>query len=355
MAEEKTQAKALSMSNTKKEMLDAYNALLKQLQEKRQAELKPEKKIEEKKEREIVKVAETLSSEGVVKDIGNLKLEIGKRLTQIADGLEEEVNKYKKIQEAIKIRDGELKELYEIERSAETLAALIEAQKQRRQEFESEMAARKEELNQEIQIIREGWEKDKKAYEAQIKERDNAEAKTREREKEEYSYTFRREQQLAKDRFEDEKAKTEKEILLKKEQMEKDLAEREKAIAESEEELNELREKVAAFPKETEQAVNTAVKETTQRITVEAKNKEELLRKEFDGQRNVLTTRIESLEKTVKEQSGQIANLSEQLEKSYQKVQDIAVKSVEGSSSLKSLTSLQQLVTEQTRKQSQEK
>jgi hypothetical protein len=355
MAEEKIQTKALSMSNTKKEMLDAYNALLKQLQEKREAELKPEKKIEEKKERETVKVAETLSSEGVVKEIGNLKLEIGKRLTQIADGLEEEVNKYKKIQEAIKIRDGELKELYEIERSAETLAALIEAQNQKRQEFESEMVARKEELNREIQVIRDAWGKEKKEHEAEMTERDAAEAKRREREKEEYSYTFRREQQLAKDKFEDDKAKTEKEIQLKKELMEKDLAERETVIAEKEQELNELREKVAAFPKEMEQAVNTAVKETTERITGEAKNKEELTRKEFDGQRNVLTTRIESLEKTVKEQSVQITNLSEQLEKSYQKVQDIAVKSVEGSSNLKSLTSLQQLVTEQTRKQSQEK
>jgi len=39
MAEEKTQTKPVSMSNTKKEMLGAYNALLKQLQEKREAEL----------------------------------------------------------------------------------------------------------------------------------------------------------------------------------------------------------------------------------------------------------------------------------------------------------------------------
>lgn len=69
----------------------------------------------------------------------------------------------------------------------------------------------------------------------------------------------------------------------------------------------------------------------------------------------MLTTRIESLERTVKEQSGQIANLSGQLEKAYQKVQDIALKSVEGSSNLKSLTSLQQLLSEQARKQSQEK
>jgi len=169
MAEEKIKPKELSMSNTKKEMLNAYNALLKQLQEKREAELKPEKIIEEKKKREVVEVAETLSSEGVVKEIGNLKLELGKMLTQISDGLEEEVNKYKKIQNAIKIKEEELKELYEIERSAETLAALIEAQNQKRQEFESEMAARKEELNREILAIREEWEKEKKEHEAEMK------------------------------------------------------------------------------------------------------------------------------------------------------------------------------------------
>ena len=355
MEEQKIQPEQLSMSNTKKEMLETYNALLKQLQEKKEAELRPEKKIEEKKQKEVVKVAETLSSEGVVRDIGNLKLEIGKRLTHISDGLEEEVDKFKKIQKAIELKEGEVTELYEIERSAETLAALIESQNQKRQEFESEMAARKEELNQEIRTVREGWEKEKKEHEAEVKEREAAEAKRREREKDEYGYDFKREQQLAKDKFEDEKAKTGKEIQLKKEQMEKELAERERALAEKEEELNELRTKVTAFPKEMEEAINKAIKETTERIALEAKNREELMRKEFDGERNVLTTRIESLEKTVKEQSGQIANLSGQVEKAYQKVQDIAVKSVEGSSNLKSLTSLQQLVSEQTRKQSQEK
>ena len=355
MAEEKIKPKELSMSNTKKEMLDAYHVLLKQLQEKREAELKPEIQIEEKKKREVVEVAEALSSEGVVKEIGNLKLEIGKRLTHISDGLEEEVSKFNKIKKAIEIKDEELKELYEIERSAETLAALIEAQNQKRQEFESEMAGRKEELNREIQAMREEWGKEKKGHEAEMKERDAAEAKRREREKEEYGYSFKREQKIAKDTFEDEKAKTEKEIQSKKEQMEGELAEREKVVSEKEKELDELQKKVVAFPKEIENAINETVKETTEKITLEAKNRQELIRKEFDGERNVLTTRIESLEKTVKEQSVHISNLSEQLEKAYQKVQDIAVKSVEGSSNLKSLSSLQQLLSEQSRRQPQEK
>jgi len=355
MAEEKIKPKVLSTSNTKKEMIDTYNALLKQLQEKRESELKPEKKIEEKKKGEVVEVAETLSSEGVVKEIGNLKLEIGRKLTSISDGLEEEVSKFNQIQKAIVIKDEELRELYEIERSAETLAALIEAQNKRRQEFELEIIARKEEFDREIITTREDWVKEKKGYEADIKERDAAEAKRREREKEEYGYAFKREQWLAKDRFEDEKAKAEKEIQLKKEYMEKELTEREEAVTEREGELAELQKKIIAFPDEIKEAVNKAVKETTERITLEAKNKEELIRIEFDGERNVLKTRIESLEKTVKEQSGHIANLSGQLEKSYQKVQDIAIKSVEGSSNLKSFENLQQLVSEQTKRQSQEK
>ena len=355
MTEKKIQPKRISKSNTKQEMLDAYNALLKQLEEKKDAELKPEKKIEEKKMKEVVEVADTLSSEGVVKGISNLKLEIGKMLTQISDRLEEEVNKFKGIQKAIEIKENEFKEIFEIEKTASTLATLIESQDLKRQEFESEMTARKEELNKEIQTIRAEWEKEKKDHETEFKERNSLEIKRREREKEEYQYSFQREQQIAKDKFEDEKVKLEKEIQFKKEQMEKDLDEREKAIVEKEEELSELRSRASVFPKEMETAINRAIKETTERIRQESINKEELLKKEFDGERNVLTTRIESLENTVKKQSEQIAHLSQQLEKASQKVQDIAVKAIEGSSNFKTLTSLQQLMTEQSRKQTQEK
>ncbi|MBW2674943.1 MAG: hypothetical protein JRD89_16270, partial [Deltaproteobacteria bacterium] len=59
----------------------------------------------------------------------------------------------------------------------------------------------------------------------------------------------------------------------------------------------------------------------------------------------------ESLEKTVKEQAEQISKLSGQLEKSYQKVEDIAVKAVEGSSNLQSLSNLQQMMADQSKRQ----
>ena len=137
--------------------------------------------------------------------------------------------------------------------------------------------------------------------------------------------------------------------------MEAELKLREKAVVEREEELNDLRKKAGAFPKEMETAVTRVIKDTTEKLSLEAKNREELQKKEFMGEKNVLTTRIESLEKTVKEQSEQLARLSQQLEKAYQQVQDIAVKTIEGSSNTKSLATLQQWISEQTRKSPQEK
>jgi hypothetical protein len=355
MEEKKFQPKKLTLSNTKQEMLDAYQTILKQLEAQKESELRPEKKMEEKKTKEVIQVAESLSSEGIAKEISYLRVETGKILGQISDRLEEEINKFKSVQSAVALKEKELQELYDIERSAMTLAALIESKNQKSQAFELEMTEKKEVLNREIETLRAQKDEEKADYETEVRERDLSEKKRREREKEEYDYSFKREQKITKDKFEDEKSKLEKEIQLKKVQMEGELKEREKVIAEREEELNELRKKVSAFPKEQEAAVSKVIKETTERLNLEAKNREELQRKEFLGERNVFTTRIESLEKITKEQSEQVTRLTQQLEKAYQQVQDIAVKTIEGSSTIKSFANLQQWLSEQTRKASQEK
>ncbi|MBN1380393.1 MAG: hypothetical protein JXA41_01835 [Deltaproteobacteria bacterium] len=353
--DEKKEMKKLSMSNTKQEMLDAYGVLLKQLQEKREGELKPEKKVEEKKDKEAIKSSEALTAEGVVTEIGALKLDIGKTLSRISDQLEDQVNKLATIQHAITAKEKEIQELYEIEKSAMTLAALIEAQNQKRQEFNIEMEEKKEALNQEIDEIRSAWLKEREEYNADIKERDETEKKSRARAKEEFEYTFKREQQLATEKFSYEKAKLETELKDKKEKVENELATREDAIAEKEEELNELRKRAAGFAKELEAAVAIAVKEITDRLTFESKSKEDLLRKEYEGEKNVFKTRIDSLDRTVKEQQERMALLSQQLEAAYQKVQDIAVKTVEGASNAKAIAGIQHLLGEQVRKSSQDK
>ncbi|MGH7973694.1 MAG: hypothetical protein ACREIC_33670, partial [Limisphaerales bacterium] len=246
-------------------------------------------------------------------------------------------------------------ELYGIEKAAVSLAALIEAQNQKRAEFETRMTQEREELEADVEARRSAWEEEKRAHETEIKERDAVEKKAQDRAREDFNYAFKREQQAIKDKLNDEKSALEKEIKLKRETFEKEFTERERVISEKERELADLRTKVASFPKELESAVNQSVKEVSERLKLEAKSREDLAHKQFEGERNVLMARNESLERANKDLLTSSSKLAQQLEAAYQKVQDIAEKTVEGSSQARSLAELQKLLIEQGRKNREEK
>ena len=61
----------------------------------------------------------------------------------------------------------------------------------------------------------------------------------------------------------------------------------------------------------------------------------------------MLTAKIASLERTVKDQAEQLVRLQEQAEKAYTQVQEIAVRAIEGSANTKQLAHLQQLLADQ--------
>jgi hypothetical protein len=355
MAEKNIVTKKLSDKNTKQEMLEAYQDLIKQIDAKRAAELNPERKLEEKASEEAVKAADNLTPDGVERAIATLKADIGKMLAELADKLADESGKYRSLQKAIDSKQRELQELYGIEKAAATLAALIESQNQKRRDFEVELQQQKEELSREIETNRAVWEKEEKQHELDLKEREALDKKARDREREDYLYQFKRDQQALKDQLNDEKTKLEKDLLRKREAADKELAEREKTVLEKERELAQLREKAATFPKELETTVAKTVQEAVEKIRLEAKNREDLLRKEIEGEKKVFTTQIASLQATVKDQAEQNTRLARQLETAYQKVQEIAEKAIEGSSQSKSFVELQKLLAEQTRKTTPDK
>lgn len=337
----------LSLKSTKQELLDAYHDLTVKIEEQHTAELKPERKLQEKKAEETMSAVKDVTREKVLKDIDSLKTETGRLLGQLADKIETEVKRLADIQAAIALKDQEIKEIYEIERSAATLAALIEAQNLQKQRFGDDMAQERSRLDQEIEEARARWKQEKEQYQAEQKEKAAVEAKRREREKEEYNYVFQREQQLSRDKFADEKARLqaeqaalEGEIKAMRERAEAELAEREKLITEREREYAQLKARAETYPKELDDAVSAAVKNTEQHLKRETEYGINLMQKQFDGEKNVLNARIESLERTVKDQSDQIVKLSRQLEAAYQKIQDVAVKALEGGGKYTSFASL---------------
>jgi hypothetical protein len=352
---EKSPPKRRSAAAVKQEMQATLAEAQKEIQERREAGTKPEDRIEERNVARAVEAADALFAEGVVKGVSDLRSTLGRLLGQLSEKLELEIDKYGQVKKAIEAKEKELAEIYEIQKSASTLAALIEAQQRKREEFDADMARRKEELVAEIEQARAEWDKERLSREVEAREADAAEKKRREREKEEYRYVFAREQQLAKDQFADEKARWEREQAAKKEQAESELKRREDAVAAREAEISELRRRVESAPQELQSAVAMAVSDVQSRAQADVAAREDLLKREFAGEKNVLTTRIDALEQTVKEQAEQIRKLSQQSEKAYAQVQEIAVRAIEGSANFKSLTSLQQLLSDQARKPASER
>lgn len=355
MPEKPAAARKLTDKSTKQQLIEAYEAVAKQLEQRRAAELNPERQLQEKKADEALKTASNLAPEGIDREIGNLKSEIGRLLAEVSEKLAAEDARFKSLQQAVAAKQRELQELYGIEKTATSLAALIETQNQKREEFEVEMARQREELKGEIDATRADWDKERKAHEAELRERDAAEKKARDREKEQFDYAFKRDQQTVRDKLADEKATLEKELKLKRETFEKELAERERVLAEKETDLATLRAKAAAFPQELEGAVAKAVREVTEKLQLEFKSRQDLLQKQSEGERNVLTTRNEALEKALKELAEQNGRLNKQIDAAYLKLQEIAEKTIEGASQSKSLADLQKLLVEQSRRPASEK
>lgn len=316
-----------------------YNNLLKTLQTKAQTELKPEKAKAEREKQEVVQIADALTTHNVIKTVNELISETTKALSDIAVKLEGETERYNKLKKAIEIKEAELRELFEIEKSAFTMAALFEAQKQQRATFEDEMARRKELLDQEITQTKAGWETQKKLYTEELKEQKEQEEKRRRREKEEYEYKLAREREQKINALTDEIDKLERELREKREEFDKqtkakevELAEREQAVSEREKAMNDLQTKVDVFASELEGAVAKAVNEATAKISAEAAKNEQLLLKRFEGEKNVFQARIDAFEQAIATQKRQIERLTEQLEGAYGKVQDIAIRAVAGTS-----------------------
>lgn len=347
----------ISPASTKSELLEAYNRLREQLEAKQDSALNAERVKEDKRRQAALEVAETVAASGVDAKIGDLRQALSAALAELGDKLRQETEKYTQVKQAVQFKQAELEEIYGIEQAAASLAALVEAQKQREEEFEAEIAARgdeqathlatqRSELQTEIDSARATWEKERAACEMATKEARAAEDRERKRRQEEFEYAFKRESQQKKDKLADELAQLEKELAGKREEFarqssakETELSEREARVTAREQTHASLQSQVDGFPRELEARVNQAVAAVSERLTAEAQSGEKLLRAETDGEKNVLVARIEALQGVVKSQDKQIADLSANLGTAYAKVQDIAVKAVDSSSrQLKNVT-----------------
>lgn len=329
---------AVSMANTKKELLDAYEIAKKRFDSLNKDLLDAEKTRKRLEKQAAVATADAQAAQDPVKRLHDLRSAIGRELGDLADRFEGEIETYQKVQAAIADKQAELKTIYEVETAASDLAALIDAQRIKKEQFDQEMASTKAAFEFEMGELRDRWQREKADHDRQVKEQAEALAKQRKREKEEYEYAFARETEQKKNALADELQTLEKEIAQKRsdfdagvQQRTTALDAREEAIAVREKEMDRLQKEVDGFTTRLEAAVQAAVADTTKQLNREFDSDKALMQARFDGEKNVLVGKIEALEKVVASQAAQLADLSQKTERAYEKVQDIANRAVTAS------------------------
>ena len=332
---EKTDLPNVSMTNTKKELLEAYEeakehfeSLSKDLLDAEKARQRLEKKV-------AATTADAQAAQDPLKRLHDLRGTLSRELTELAERFETEIETYRKIQSAIETKNEELSTIYEVETAASDLAALIDAQRVKKEQFERDMQDQKGAFEAEMEEIRTQWQREKADRDRRVKEQAEAIDKQRQREKEEYEYTFARDKAQRKNTLDDELQTLEKELIVKRSEFENEsqnrtaeLDTREEAINGREKDMEALQKEVESFPKRNEAAVQKAVADATERLTRDFKGDKALMEARFEGERNVLMEKIEALEKMVASQAAQISDLAKKNELAYEKVQDIANRAV---------------------------
>ncbi len=330
-----TETPNVSMANTKKEMLDAYQIVKHQLKDREKQVLDAEKARKQMEMMAAEATADAQASQDPLQRLYSLKSDFSRELTSLAESFENEIDEYRKIKSALKAKQEELQTLYEIETTASDLAALIEAQQIKKAEFAQEMEMRRQVFEEERQTARTKWDGEIKEHHRIVKEQAEDNKKQRQREREEYEYVFEREKEQRKNALEDELRALENEIAQNRKDFEQEMNQRnmevtarEKSVAEQEDELARLRKEVDSFPERLKSEVQAADAATTKGLTRDFDQSRALLEAQFEGQKNVLASKIESLEKLVSSQEAQMAQLSKRQEQAYEKVQDIANRAV---------------------------
>ncbi len=331
----------LSSKNTKNQILDAYNDLLKKVQQQKSEE--PKKVQEQKQKEEITGKAKSLSNQGINKEISELKTGLSSALDKLADQFVNEHKKFEELEKAIDIEKQNLEDLYQLSVNTDSLAAMLMAQKEKREQFDQEMAKREQEFNEkissekeshetQIQQKREQWKKEQAEHATAEKEEAEKKKKEREREEEEYQYTLRINRKKDTDVYEDQKQKLEKELTDKKAAFEKEFQERKIKIEEAESELADLRKKNAEFPAELEKAVTNAVQVAVEKLKAEHHFEMQLYKKEVEGELKLKDQTISALNTKIKEMEASLKEMSQKTSTAETSVKEIAIKAIESKS-----------------------
>ena len=353
--------------NTKAQILDAYNELLKernqlekQIDKLQQpppvSETKPSSPVKKPSQQLIVPDRAQAKMTATINTLAGLQAGFGSAVSELSEKLTSKAAQLQSLRIAVAGELEQLKDLHNLDDiQADTLDTLIQTCEDNSKAFESEFGQRRDTLDHNLRDLKQAWAKEQEEHKRSVKERNEEQQKTSQREAQEYKYTLTLQRSLAQAEYDQAQEERYRQLAEAKQILEEQWAEREKAIALQEQQFAELKAKVEAFEKEKEAAIKHAKQEGERTTSAQTKIMADLRNKELDGFKQVYELRIQALEQTIKTNEERIQMLSQQLASALKQVQDLAVKAIEGASNIQSFEAFKSLAMEQAKNQMKEK
>ena len=323
-------SKKITERDTKATILKALREAEKKIAELEKGKLDAAKEAKKKKEAEVTNKADQLMEGNIEGKITDLSKSVVQLLTKIDSDLKEQTKNLQTVKEAIAIKEAELKELFDIEKQAHTLAGLVNAHQELKLSQEKELAEEKEKATNELEEIKKQIEMARKEYETMLKEQKEALELQKKRGEEEFKYEFARHKKQSYDQLEDELASKRKEFEAEVEKTTKELDaykaqldEREEKLLKREEKMKELEDEVASIPDK----IAEVKKEAKEKADAEMKKvlaiREAAFKKEVEADKKILETECENLKKQLQASHETITELQNKLDEAYKRIQEM--------------------------------
>lgn len=314
------------MKNTKQELFDAYSEALKKVEEVKKMKETPADMAENKRKIAV----EENAAKAVESNIFNTEI----------------TQQYKDVMETIENKQKELQELYDIETEASSLAAIINAAKEKDYQLEEEFKAKREKLVDEHENLIEVYKAELDDIVAQknsVREEVRAARaeeiakvnQERQREEEEYNYNLKRQRKIENDKWEDEKAEREKVLKAKEEAADNMYAEAESKL----DELEELREKVAEIPVLIANAEKEAKEAGQKEAAKEYGYKKTMYEKEKEYEIAKLEDQVSMLKEKLEQEESKTTTLQSKLDDAYTKMNTLASETVKANGAVRIVSS----------------
>jgi hypothetical protein len=321
MSEEKIKCK---VTDTKQDILKAYKSHLDEINAKSTTTISTAESAKQKAVQSAIATAKSVQPTSIEEQAMLLQKNVITQIREVVDGLAERKAKFDELDAAIVAKNQELSEVFGIEKEANALSALIEAQRQAIITAEADATEIVDNANMKAAEIISASQLRASELDKQTTERRALEEVTRKRQAEEYNYTFERKKMQRENELNDQLALKERSLDAREEAV----LIRESNVTQLEAQVTSLADELATLRAAVDQQIKDAVEKAKKDAERSAAIQLNIVSSKHESEMKIKDNQITSLEARCNELKTTTDCLRKDLDSANSKVQEVALQAL---------------------------